>query len=88
MAVTLICTFEANGCLPLLKLTPFNGIHSALLKDHVDLQKIVRKEQRLKMLKSFLDNSPKVSTPEDFVIYRTAMLWIITTFGFVDAVSC
>ena len=40
------------------------------------------------MLKSFLDNSPKVSTPEDFVIYRTAMLWIITTFGFVDAVSC
>ena len=24
---------------------PFNGIHSALLKDHVDLQTIVRKEQ-------------------------------------------
>ena len=40
------------------------------------------------MLKSFSDNSPKVYTPEDFVIYRTAMLWIITTFGFVDAVSC
>ena len=40
------------------------------------------------MLKFFLDNSPKVSTPEDFVICRTAMLWIITTFGFADAVSC
>lgn len=45
LAVTLICTFEANGCLPLLKLPPFNGIHSAWLKDHVDLQTIVRKEQ-------------------------------------------
>ena len=45
LAVTLICTFEANGCFPLLKLTPFNGIHSALLKDHVDLQTVVRKEQ-------------------------------------------
>ena len=30
---------------PLLKLTPFNGIHSALLKDHVDLQTVFRKEQ-------------------------------------------
>ena len=37
--------FEANGCFPLLKLTPFNGIHSALLKDHVDLQTVFRKEQ-------------------------------------------
>ena len=37
--------FEANGCSPLLMLIPFNGVHSVLVKDHVDLQTVVRKER-------------------------------------------
>ena len=39
------------------------------------------------MLKYFSKSSSKVSAPQDFVICRTATPLIITTFGFVDAVS-
>ena len=90
LAVTLICTFEANGCFIFLcwNSPPLMEFTQHCSKIMWTCRQLLEKSRALKMLKSFSDNSPKVSTPEDFVICRTAMLWIITTFGFVDAVSC
>ena len=47
----------------------------------------LEKSEVLKMLKSFSENSSKVSATEYFFICRIAMPRIRTTFGFVDAVS-
>ena len=90
LAVTLICTFEANGCFIFLywNSPPLMEFTQHCSKIMWTCRQLLEKSRALKMLKSSSDNSPKVFTTEDFVICRTAMLWIITTFGFVDAVSC
>ena len=54
----------------------------------MDLQTVVVKEWGTEDVEYFSKSSPKVSAPQEFVICRTAMPLIITTFGFVGAVIC
>ena len=59
---------------------PFADTHllslscSVLVKDHLELQTVARKEGDLKMLKYFCKSSPKISAPEDFVICTVRLL--------------